>query len=37
VQYIAQPGGSLRDDDVTQAADEYDMVMAHTGLRIFLH
>lgn len=37
VQYVAHPGGSLRDDDVTAAADEYDMVMAHTGLRVFLH
>jgi phosphoribosylaminoimidazolecarboxamide formyltransferase/IMP cyclohydrolase len=37
VQYIAQPGGSLRDDEVTAAADQYGMVMAHTGLRLFLH
>jgi phosphoribosylaminoimidazolecarboxamide formyltransferase/IMP cyclohydrolase len=37
VQYVAQPGGSLRDDDVTAAADQYGMVMAHTGLRLFLH
>jgi AICAR transformylase/IMP cyclohydrolase PurH len=37
VQYIAQPGGSVRDEDVTRAANEYDMVMAHTGLRVFLH
>ena len=37
VQYIAQTGGSTRDDGVTEAANEYSMVMAHTGLRLFLH
>jgi AICAR transformylase/IMP cyclohydrolase PurH len=37
VRYVAQPGGSLRDEDVTAAADQYGMVMAHTGLRLFLH
>lgn len=37
VQYVLQPGGSLRDDTVTAAADEYGMVMAHSGLRWFLH
>ena len=37
VGYIAQTGSSLRDDEVTQAADEYGMVMVHTGLRCFLH
>jgi AICAR transformylase/IMP cyclohydrolase PurH len=37
VQYVAQPGGSLRDDAVTEAADRYGMVMVHTGLRCFLH
>ncbi|MBN1642604.1 MAG: phosphoribosylaminoimidazolecarboxamide formyltransferase [Anaerolineae bacterium] len=37
VQYVAQPGGSLRDPEVTAAADQYGMVMAHTGLRLFLH
>jgi phosphoribosylaminoimidazolecarboxamide formyltransferase/IMP cyclohydrolase len=37
VRYVAQPGGSLRDDDVTTAADQYGMVMVHTGLRLFLH
>ena len=37
VQYVAQPGGSLRDVDVTAAADQYGMAMAHTGLRCFLH
>ena len=37
VQYIAQPGGSLRDDLVVEAADQYGMVMAVTGLRLFTH
>jgi AICAR transformylase/IMP cyclohydrolase PurH len=37
VQYVMQPGGSARDDLVTEAADQYGMVMAHSGLRLFLH
>jgi phosphoribosylaminoimidazolecarboxamide formyltransferase/IMP cyclohydrolase len=37
VKYIAQPGGSSRDDDVTAAAASYGMAMIHTGLRCFLH
>lgn len=37
VKYIVQPGGSIRDDIVTQACDEYGMVMVHTGLRLFHH
>ncbi len=37
VQYVAQPGGSLRDDLVIEAADQYGMVVVHTGLRVFLH
>ena len=37
VRYVAQPGGSMRDDEMTKAADEYGMVMVHTGLRVFLH
>lgn len=37
VRYIAQAGSSLRDDEVTKAANEYGMVMVHTGLRCFLH
>ena len=37
VQYVAHPGGSLRDDEVIAAADQYGMVVAHTGLRCFLH
>jgi AICAR transformylase/IMP cyclohydrolase PurH len=37
VQYIAQTGGSARDDVVSAAAAEYGMTMVHTGLRLFLH
>jgi len=37
VQYVMQPGGSARDDLVTEAADQYGMVMVHSGLRCFLH
>ena len=37
VQYVAQTGGSLRDDVVTKAAEDYGMTMVHTGLRLFLH
>jgi len=37
VKYIAQPGGSTRDADVTSAADEYGMVMVHHGIRVFHH
>ena len=37
VQYIAQPGGSLRDDICIAAANEYNMVMFNTGIRLFTH
>ena len=37
VQYVAEPGGSIRDDHVIAAADRYDMVMAFTGMRLFHH
>jgi phosphoribosylaminoimidazolecarboxamide formyltransferase/IMP cyclohydrolase len=37
VKYISQPGGSVRDDVVIQAADEYGMVMARSKLRLFHH
>ncbi|NUQ00895.1 MAG: phosphoribosylaminoimidazolecarboxamide formyltransferase [Armatimonadetes bacterium] len=37
VSYVVQPGGSLRDDEVIAAADEYHMVMAFSGLRLFHH
>ena len=37
VSYIAQPGGSIRDDNVIATCDQYGMVMAFTGLRMFHH
>lgn len=37
VKYIAQPGGSIRDDNVISVADKYNMVMAFTGIRLFHH
>ena len=37
VKYIAQPGGSIRDDHVISTADRHDMVMAFTGIRLFHH
>ena len=37
VKYIAQPGGSIRDDHVIATADKHGMVMAFTGLRLFHH
>lgn len=37
VRYIAQPGGSVRDDLVIECCDRYDMVMAFTGIRLFHH
>nr|MCR5511345.1 phosphoribosylaminoimidazolecarboxamide formyltransferase [Lachnospiraceae bacterium] len=37
VKYIAQPGGSVRDDNVIETADKYDMVMCFTGIRLFHH
>ena len=37
VQYVAQPGNSLRDEEVTAAAKQYGMAMIHTNLRCFLH
>ena len=37
VQYIAEPGGSIRDDNVIEVADKYGMVLAFTGLRLFHH
>lgn len=35
--YIAEPGGSIRDDNVIETADKYNMVMAFTGMRLFHH
>ncbi|MBQ2935361.1 MAG: phosphoribosylaminoimidazolecarboxamide formyltransferase [Lachnospiraceae bacterium] len=37
VKYIAQPGGSVRDDLVIECCDKYDMAMAFTGIRLFHH
>ena len=37
VKYVAQPGGSKRDDAVIEACDELGMVMAFTGIRLFHH
>lgn len=37
IKYIAQTGGSIRDDEVINAANEYDMVMLATGVRLFTH
>ena len=37
VKYIAQPGGSVRDDLVIEAADKHNMVMCFTGIRLFHH
>lgn len=37
VQYIAEPGGSIRDDNVIAACDKYGMVLCFTGNRLFHH
>ena len=37
VSYVAEPGGSVRDDLVIEAADSHNMVMAFTGMRLFHH
>ena len=37
VKYIAEPGGSIRDDVVIECCDRYGMVMAFTGMRLFHH
>ena len=37
VDYIVQPGGSIRDDLVIETANKYNMVMAFTGIRLFHH
>lgn len=37
VKYIAEPGGSVRDDLVIETCDKYGMVMAFTGIRLFHH
>jgi AICAR transformylase/IMP cyclohydrolase PurH len=37
VSYIAEPGGSIRDDNVIETCNKFDMVMAFTGMRLFHH
>ena len=37
VEYIAEPGGSVRDDQVIETCDKYNMAMAFTGIRLFHH
>ncbi len=37
VSYVAEPGGSIRDDNVISTCDKYGMVMAFTGMRLFHH
>ena len=37
VKYVAEPGGSIRDDNVIETANKYGMVMAFTGIRLFHH
>ena len=37
VKYVAQPGGSVRDDNVIETCNKYGMVMSFTGLRLFHH
>ena len=37
VLYIAEPGGSIRDDNVIETCNKYNMAMAFTGIRLFHH
>ncbi len=37
VKYVAQPGGSVRDDNVIETCNKYNMAMAFTGIRLFHH
>ena len=37
VEFIAQPGGSIRDDNVIDTCNKYGIVMAFTGIRLFHH
>lgn len=37
VKYVAEPGGSIRDDHVIETCNKYGMVMAFTGIRLFHH
>ncbi|KAI1725177.1 bifunctional purine biosynthesis protein PURH [Ditylenchus destructor] len=36
-KYIASPGGSNRDEEIIEACDEHDLVLIHTGVRLFHH
>ena len=37
VSYIVEPGGSIRDDNVIETANKYNITMAFTGMRLFHH
>ena len=37
VKYIAQPGGSIRDNDVIEACNKHGIAMSFTGIRLFHH
>ena len=37
VSFVAEPGGSIRDDNVIETADKYNMAMCFTGMRLFHH
>ena len=37
VEYIAEPGGSIRDDNVIETCNKYNIAMAFTGIRLFHH
>lgn len=37
VQFVAHPGGSIRDDDIIEACNEHGITLIHTGLRLFHH
>ena len=37
VRYIAQPGGSIRDDNVIETCNKYNIAMCFTGIRLFHH
>ena len=37
VRYVAQPGGSIRDDQVIETCNQYQMAMCFTGIRLFHH
>ena len=37
VKYVAQPGGSVRDDQVIETANKHGMAMCFTGMRLFHH